>query len=90
MSKTSRVTCAAVTVRTMSDLIDENAIGVVQDASISVGHSLSELEAAMSTLGIDRRTAMPDDEDSLEYRLRAAHAKLKSAENELREEAGYD
>lgn len=71
------------------DLLTEQSIGEVQDASISLGQSLTELDSVMSSLGIDRRTAMPDDESSLEYRLRQAYQHLSESEDELREEAGF-
>ena len=71
------------------ELIEDNSIGEIQTASISVGQALTELESAMRELGIDRRSSMPQDKNCLEYRLRDAHANLEGAENELREEAGY-
>ena len=73
-------------VRIMSDeLVNENSTGTVQSASIDVGASLSQLESAMKQLGIDRRSSMPQDVNSLEYRLRDAHANLQGAKNELEE-----
>lgn len=68
------------------ELVEENGGGVVQTAAISAEDSVDALEAAMSILGIDRRSAMPDDEECLEYRLRDAHDQLTSAAIELNEE----
>lgn len=72
----------------MSDdpLLEDISIGRIQTSAIDVENALESLEAAMSNLDIDRRASMPQDKNSLEYRLRDAHANLQGAKNELQDE----
>lgn len=72
------------------ELIADMSVGMVQNTSITAEEALEQLERLMSQLDIDRRTSMPNDPNSLEYRLRDAHANLQGVERELKAEAGYD
>ncbi|AGM11994.1 hypothetical protein DNAM5_136 [Haloarcula californiae tailed virus 1] len=74
------------------EMIQENSVGEIQTATIDLADAVEEVEQALDTLGVDRRTSMPQDQNCLEYRIRDAHALLTGAKNQLADEAGegYD
>lgn len=72
----------------LDQLVEENSAGTIQTATVDLADAVDEVEQALDSLDVDRRTSMPQDEDSLEYRIRDAHALLTDAKDQLADEAG--
>lgn len=68
---------------TVMTMTDDIAPGIAQSVSIDAEDAIKRIDMALSLLEVDRRTAMPDDEDSLEHRLRTARQELAAVRDDL-------
>lgn len=71
----------------MSEDLQEVSWGALGAAQYDTEDALESLDDLLSNLGVDRRTAMPDDEESAEYRLRRAYALIESVKDDAEAEA---